>query len=112
MTEAERIEYLIKTLESGNAAEFGRKVGVAKPIVTRMRKGTTKIRLHINKIIEAYPAISREWLETGEGYPGDLTVDLVKANYEVRLKRAEAVIDNLLKQIDELKSLQNACKEN
>ena len=54
MTEAERIEYVIKTLESGNAAEFGRKVGVAKPIVTRMRKVTTKIRLHINKIIEAY----------------------------------------------------------
>lgn len=112
MTEAERIEYLIKTLESGNAAEFGRKIGVAKPVVTRLRKGTTGIRLRVNDIIKAYPAVSREWLETGVGYPGDLTVDLVKAYYENKLKRAEAVIDNLLKQIDELKRLQNACKEN
>ena len=112
MSEAERIEYLIKTLESGNATEFARKIGAGKHVVTRMRKGTTGIRLRINDIIAAYPAISRDWLETGKGYPGDLTIDLVKAHYETKLKRAEAVIDNLLKQVDQLKSLQNACKEN
>ena len=46
--------------------------------------------------------MNRSWLETGEGYPGDLTVDLVKAHYEDKIKRNERVIDNLIGRIEEL----------
>ena len=102
MTEAERIEFIIKVLESGNAAEFAKRIGVSKATAVRMRTGTVGIRLRINDILSAYPAINRTWLETGEGYPGDLTVDLVKAHYEQKLKRNEVIIDHLTRRIDEL----------
>ena len=101
MTEAERIDYLVKVLESGSATEFGKKIGISKAGVSRMKKGDYGIRLHINSIIKAYPSVRREWLETGEGYPGDLTIDLVKSYYEKELVRANAVIDQLLKQLKE-----------
>lgn len=98
MTEAERIDFLIKAVEGGNAAEFGRKIGVSKTTAHKMRTGKVGIRLNVNRIIQGYPAVNREWLTTGEGYPGDLSVDLVKAHYEAKLRRAEAIIDMLMKQ--------------
>lgn len=102
MTEAERIDFLISVLENGNATEFGRKIGVSKANAAKMRKGTIGYRLHINSIMTAYPAVNRAWLESGEGHPGDLSVDLVKAHYESRLRRADTIIDHLTRRIDEL----------
>ena len=102
MTEAERIDYLINIFEGGNAAEFGRRIGVSKITAHKMRKGVIGFRLHVNRILEEYPAVNREWLTTGEGYPGDLTVDLVKAHYERKLQRADSIIDHLTRRLDEL----------
>ena len=102
MTEAERIDFLINVLENGNAAEFGRKIGVSRPNANKMRAGAIGYRLHINSIIAAYPAVNRAWLESGEGHPGDLSVDLVKAHYESKLRRADTIIDHLTRRIDEL----------
>ena len=105
MTEAERIELIVNVLEGGNGAEFGRKIGISKPQVSKMRKGTVGIRLHINSILTAYPCVDRDWLTTGEGHPGDLTVDIVKAHYEEKIRRADRVIDHLTRRIDELEKL-------
>ena len=104
MTEAERVNFLIQVLEGDNASEFGRKIGTSKTFVSRLRNGVYSYRLkaYINPILQAYPAVNRDWLETGEGYPGDLTVDIVKAHYEAKLRRSESVIDHLTKRIDEL----------
>lgn len=112
MTEAERIDYLVRILEKGSAKDFGKKIGVSAPVVSRMRKGTIGIRTKIEGIVAAYPSISMDWLLTGEGYPGDLTIDLVKTRYERELKRVNAVVDQLLKQLEEKDGLQKACKEN
>ena len=102
MTEAERIDFLITVLESGNATAFGEKIGIKKAQASKLRRGLCGIRLHINSILTAYPAVSREWLTTGEGYPGDLSVDLVKAHYETKLRRADNIIDHLTRRINEL----------
>lgn len=102
MTEAERIEFIIKVLESGNASAFGNKIGVGAATASKMRLGKVGFRLRVNEILKAYPQIRREWLETGEGYPGDLTVDLVRSHYEAKLRRSELIIDRLLKRIEEL----------
>ena len=104
MTEAERINHLINVLEGGNGAAFARKIGVSVPSLSKMRRGHFGIRLKIDAIVKAYPSVSRAWLETGEGYPGDLTVDLVKAYYEDKMKRKEKVIDQLMKRIEELEA--------
>ena len=102
MTEAERIEYLISVLENGNGAEFARRVGISNASISRIRKGDFGIRLKIDAILRAYPSVNRTWLETGEGYPGDLTIDLVKAHYEKKIRRNELLIDHLMNRIKEL----------
>ena len=113
MTEAERIEYLISVLENGNGAEFARRVGISNASISRIRKGDFGIRLKIDAILRAYPSVNRTWLETGEGYPGDLTIDLVKAHYEKKIQLQERIISNLITQINEIdkeRTLQNHCK--
>lgn len=111
MTESERIEYLINHLEGGSGPKFAERVGMSKVAIHRMRKGEYKIRLKIDAIIRAYPAVNRRWLETGEGYPGDLTIDLVKAHYQERIEKADKVIDHLMRRIEDLESvLQNGTK--
>ena len=102
MTEAERIDFLIAILEGGKAIAFANKIGVSKAQVSKMRRGICTMKHQINSIIAAYPAVNRAWLEKGEGYPGDLTVDLVKAHYESKLHRADNIIDHLTRRIDEL----------
>lgn len=107
MTEAERIEYLISVLENGVGSDFAKKIGVSHSAVSKMRNGVFSIRLKINAIIAAYPTVNRQWLETGEGYPGDLTIDLVKAHYENKIRRQEQIIDQLIKKLNALEGLQN-----
>lgn len=113
MTEAERIDFLVKVMENGNGASFAKRLGISSAVVSRMRKGEIGIRLRINDILAEYPAVNRSWLETGEGYPGDLTVDLVKAHYEAKIRRNEVIIDHLTRRIDDLEKesrVQKECK--
>jgi transcriptional regulator with XRE-family HTH domain len=111
MTESERIEFLIRNLEGGSGAKFAQRVGMSAAGLSRIRSGEFGIRLKIDPILRAYPSINREWLETGEGYPGDLTVDLVKAQYEKKIEMADKVINHLMKRIEDLEELlQNNAK--
>lgn len=96
MTEGERIDFLIRALENGNTHAFARKVEVSPAHLFKLRKGQVGIRLQIPHICKAYPQVNRQWLETGEGYPGDLSVELVKTHYEEKIKRLEMIIDHLI----------------
>ena len=107
MTEAQRIDYLISVLENGVGAEFAKRIGVSHAAVSKMRNGIFGISKKIDVIIKAYPSVNREWLETGEGYPGDLTIDLVKAHYERKIKRQEEIIDQLIRKLNEMEDLQH-----
>lgn len=112
MTETERINFLIDALADGNAIKFANKIGIVKSTLAKIRsdKYPNSINGYINRIIEAYPSVNRTWLTTGEGYPGDLTTDLVRSYYEDKLKRADRVIDHLTKRIEELESQVNSVK--
>lgn len=105
MTEAERITFLIDNLAGGNGEAFAKKIGKSKAAVSRMKRGLTGIRLTIDAIIEAYPAVNREWLETGEGDPGDLSVALVKNRLQKKITQNEMIIEKLINRINELESL-------
>lgn len=96
MTESERIEYLITHLAHGNANRFADRTGMSKANVSKLKSGEIKIKRSIPKILEAYPQVNRLWLETGEGYPGDISISLVKAHYEEKIKRLESIIDKLI----------------
>lgn len=102
MSEPERIEFIVQVLESGNGAAFGKKIGVSPATVSKMRKGQIGFRLNKEGILTAYPQVRREWLETGEGYPGDLTVDLVRSHYEAKIAKCDMIIDHLMRRIEDL----------
>jgi transcriptional regulator with XRE-family HTH domain len=98
MTESERINFLITHLAHGNANRFADRTGISKSNVSKLRNGEIKIRNSIFKILDAYPQVNRMWLETGEGYPGDISIALVKHHYEEKIKRLENIIDKLIAQ--------------
>lgn len=101
MTETERIDFLIRHLEGGNAKAFSQRLGIDPSAVSRMRNKLMSLsEKYINIILDAYPQVSRGWLETGDGYPGDLSVELVKTRYEQKIERADRIIDSLTKEIE------------
>jgi transcriptional regulator with XRE-family HTH domain len=104
MTESERIEFLITHLAHGSANRFADRTGMSKANVSKIKNGEIKIKRSVSKILEAYPQVNRLWLETGEGYPGDISVDFVKSYYERKLKRQEKIIDYLISRINDLEN--------
>ena len=100
MTESERLDYLIKTLEGNNARAFADKIGVNTTILCRIRGGQLRLASKYTKILEAYPMINRSWLETGEGYPGDLNTTQSREYYLHIIAEKDATIQALT---DELK---------
>ena len=101
MTEQERLDFLVKHLGNGNAAEFARKIGVQPSAVSRIRVGREPLtQKYIEAIMTAFPQVERKWLESGDGYPGDISVELVKQSYELKLEKADALINTLIHEIE------------
>jgi hypothetical protein len=98
MTESERIDFLITHLAHGKANIFAARTGMSEANVCKLKNGKIKIKHSVAKILEAYPQVNRLWLETGEGYPGDISIELVKMHYEQKIKRLESIIDKLIAQ--------------
>lgn len=99
MTEIERLDYIIDNLEGGNAAEFARKTGIIKSTICRMRSGQLRLASKINIICKTYPAINRHWLETGEGYCGDLNVVIVREQMKRVVKEKDEIIQALTEEL-------------
>ena len=109
MTEAERIDLLIKTVAHDNAATFAKKTNMSPSSLCKKRLGKLGVTTrNIDDIMRADPYLNREWLETGEGYPGDLSIELVRDHFQSQLNRANLIIDHLLKRVEELEKGQNA----
>ena len=64
MTKADKIHYIIKALCHGNASEMARKLGISQSAIPTWVKRNT---LDYDKVAEAFPDISAEWLLRGEG---------------------------------------------
>lgn len=82
MNDSEIIDFLIKNLEGNNAARFASKTGISTSIVSRIRSGELRLKMRVNQILDAYPNVSRNFLETGVGYPGDISVEIVINKYK------------------------------
>lgn len=108
MTEGERLDFIIRHLEGGNASEFARKTGIIKSTICRIKSGQLRLLGKADAIIRAYPMVERHWLETGEGYCGDLSVEIVRN----QMKRVVAEKDSIIKALtDELKLNQEVMRK-
>lgn len=101
MTEPERIQYLIDRLCGGSAINFATSIGIDKFRLSRIVHGKSRITKLVNIILETYPDINAEWLKTGEGYPGDLSIADVKAKYEKIIAEKDDMIRTLRRVIEE-----------
>lgn len=99
-TERERLELLISSLEGGKKKNFADKTGITQPTLTRLFAGVLKIPHYSDKIIQAYPRISRDWLLTGVGYCGDISVDITEEHYEGILQEKERTISALTRELE------------
>ncbi len=100
MTEAERLEFLIRRLEAGVAVRFSEKTGIPTPKISRIKSGELRLIKVVDNILRAYPQVSREWLETGSGYPGDLSVELVKERLMGVIADRDKLIKTLTREIE------------
>lgn len=100
MTESERLDYIIKMLEGGVAARFSEKTGLPAPKISRIKRGELRLYRLYEIILRAYPQINREWLETGVGYPGDLSIELVKERLTKVIEDRDRVIKALTKELE------------
>lgn len=67
MTDAQRIDYLIKLLAGNNARVFANVTGIRTDSLSRIRNGKGKPSLYFEKILTAYPEVERDWLYYGKG---------------------------------------------
>ncbi len=100
MTEPERLDFLVRRLEAGVAVRFSERTGIPTPKISRIRSGELRLVRVVDDIIRAYPQVNREWLETGTGYPGDLSIELVKERLTKVIEERDRVIRSLTKELD------------
>lgn len=99
-TEVERLELLISALEGDNQLKFATRCGIPASTISRVKMGIIKLRSQVDKIVTAYPQVSRDWLMTGIGYPGDISLDIAKRYYEKALEERNETIHILSKELE------------
>ena len=101
MSEAQRAQFIIDWCCRGSAVEFARAIGIDKSRMSKIVHGQLRLNRLYEAILVAYPDINPQWLRTGVGYPGDLSVDLVKKKYEKIIEEKDALIRTLQRVIEE-----------
>jgi hypothetical protein len=69
MSEKERLDYLIRVLSGSSAKRFALKAGIRPDSLSRVRNGRGTPSFYFERILGAFPDVSREWLYTGVGEP-------------------------------------------
>lgn len=100
LTEAERAQYLVDHLENGYAQKFADKIGIDKTRISKILHGKLHINSLYERILSAYPAVSRDWLYTGMGYAGDLDVEAVRERMTKALEEKDRLIMSLTQTLD------------
>lgn len=97
----ERMKMVARHCAGGNQAELARKLGISHPTVNRLCTGEIELTPHYaDLIVSAYPQVSWDFLLTGRGYPGDLSVDLVRERYIQIVDEKDRLIASLQKELD------------
>ena len=102
MEERERLDYLIKILEGNNAKMFAEKTGIRTDCLSRARKGINHPSSYFERILKAYPDVSREWLYNGVGAP--LVSTMEKSEILLKLESIERELRRLTEIVGEMRN--------
>ena len=105
MSEAERVSFLVDTLEGGNAKRFSERTGIRQQSVSCLRHGKYGIGRFIERISNAYPDVNVRWLNTGFGEPLRSVPEkgLVLAKLEIlekEVRRLSMAVEKLAKTVE------------
>lgn len=100
MKDYERIDYLVKVLAGNNARKFAQKTGIRPDSLSRARKGINRPSSYFERILSAYPDVSRDWLFNGTGEP--LYSDREKSEVMTKLDALEKEVRRLAKMVQSL----------
>lgn len=100
MTDSQKLSFLVRNLEGGNASMFGKRTGIDRPALSHIKAGERRLTGKIDAILAAYPSVRREWLETGVGYAGDISVEVVRERLNGIIAERDRQIATLLDEID------------
>lgn len=109
MDERERLDYLIKALAGDNARAFAEKAGIRPDSLSRARRGRGRPSFYFERILGAFPGVSREWLYTGAGEP--LVAEREKGEILVRLAALEREIRRLSELVEWLAEYQKSTND-
>lgn len=62
---AERVGWIVDTLEGGNASAVARRAGLTPQAITRIARGGSPTGDTLASLLRAYPSLSAEWLMLG-----------------------------------------------
>lgn len=100
MTGQERLDYLIKVLSGNNARAFALKAGIRPDVLSRVRHGKGTPSFYFERVLAAFPEVSRDWLYSGEGEP--LLAEKEKSEVVARLESLENEVRKLRELIMEI----------
>lgn len=106
MSEAQRVQLLVEQCCGGSSITFAKSVGIDKFRLSRIMHGEAHCRITklIPAILKVYPDVNPDWLRTGEGYPGDLTKEQIKAKYERIVAEKDREIEELKKRLEKMEN--------
>lgn len=100
MNEYQRLDYLIKVLSGNNARAFALKAGIRPDVLSRVRNGKGNPSFYFERILGAFPTVSRDWLYTGDGAP--LMEEREKSEVIARLEALENAVRLLAAMVERL----------
>lgn len=91
--------YIMKTIVDegcgGNISMFAAALNINRTSISSVIAGKYSLAPYLDKIRKVFPGVSEKFLDTGEGYPGDLSARQVRENLEAVIKEKEAQIARL-----------------
>lgn len=101
MTDGQRVKYIVDNLCGGNQARFAKCTGIEKTIVNKLvhdtgiSSGTRLTDTYIKRITEAFPEVNENWLRSGSGEPGDISLEAIRVKYLSIIKEKDETIAEL-----------------
>lgn len=91
--------YIMKTIVDegcgGNISMFAAALNINRTSISSVIAGKYSLAPYLDKIRKVFPGVSEKFLDTGEGYPGDLSARQVRESLEAVIKEKEAQIARL-----------------
>ena len=100
MKENERLDYLVNVLAGGNARRFAEKTGIRPDSLSRARKGINHPTSYFERVLSAYPDVSRVWLYDGVGEPLYSTME--KGEILKKLESLERDVKRLTRMVEKI----------